>query len=256
MIYMKDKEIELKFKIIDEKKIKEKLREIKFKPKEREEHVDIPLSQVYNQIIKSWARIRYFPLSEKVMITIKGKPKLNNELDTVRDEVEFTISEDIETVKNFFRLIGYMPMGIVKKSRESFVKEEVDISIDRVNGLGLFLEIEVKHKNEKEAIKKLNKYKKILNLKDRDVLKQGYFDLKNKNACALFYRIINNADKENFIVEVPENVNIKKISESVLEIVEEGSYFIGFLHPFKLKLNQNKLSIKVLKNERSLGNCI
>lgn len=228
------KEIELKFQIDNEKQIREKLKKMNFKRKKTEKHIDIPLSQVYNQLIEPWVRIRCLPLSKKIKITIKGKPKIDNKLDTIRDEVEFFVDEDIETVKTFFKLIGYIPMGSVKKLRESYIKDNIEISIDKVKNLGLFLEIEIKDRNERDAIRELEKYKKLLCLKDTDIVNRGYFDLQNKDACRIFYQIINNMDKEDFIVKIPKNISIKRVLKNVLRIKEKGSYFIGFLYPFKI----------------------
>jgi predicted adenylyl cyclase CyaB len=241
------KEVELKFRIKDEKEIKKKLHKMGFKRKRRETHIDIPLSQVYNQLIKSWVRIRYFPSSKKLKITVKEKPELINRLDIIRDEVEFSVNENMETIKKFFKLLGYIPMGVVEKSRELFTKDNVYVVIDKVKGLGIFLEIEVKDKDEKNAMKKLIKYKKLFNLKDSDIVNQGYFDLQNKNACKLFYCIMRNINKKKFVVKVPKNIKVKKISKNILEIREMGSYFIGFLNPLKITRDKNKLNIEVLE---------
>jgi adenylate cyclase class 2 len=70
---------------------------------------------------------------------------------------------------------------IVKKKREIYFIENVKFHIDQVNGLGNFIEIEAIDSTGKIGIKKLrrqcNKYIKLFEIKDKDLLTYSYSDM-------------------------------------------------------------------------------
>lgn len=241
------KEMEMKFRIKDSElsKVKQKIRKLGFRLVNKEKIVDIPLNHIYNYLIKSWMRIRYKPSTKEVIIGVKGKPTLDTKLERIREEIEFAVNENLEKMIEFFRLLGYLPMGKVEKTRELFRKGKVEVAIDKVKTLGTFLEIEVKHKSKKEALKILDKMKKELGLVEE--INRGYFDLLNTNACEIFYSILKLMNRKKIRVRIPSKVKIRKIASNVIEIKEKGSYFLGFPFPIKIKKISDILIIKQTK---------
>ena len=73
-------------------------------------------------------------------ITYKG-PKLNSAAKT-RKEVEMRI-ESVEKAKDIFTEIGFKPARTVRKSRQYYTYENFEISLDDVEGLPPYMEIEV-----------------------------------------------------------------------------------------------------------------
>jgi adenylate cyclase, class 2 len=73
-------------------------------------------------------------------ITYKG-PKLGGRTKT-RVERETGI-DDAETVKKILEALGFIPVGVVSKKREYYQYEGATVTIDNVETLGHFIEIEM-----------------------------------------------------------------------------------------------------------------
>lgn len=79
-------------------------------------------------------------LKEQSFVTYKGQ-----KLDTVsmaRKELETNVS-DGAVMKEIWISLGYKPMRPVIKLREEYKKDNITCCLDRVEGLGFFLELEV-----------------------------------------------------------------------------------------------------------------
>ncbi len=79
---------------------------------------------------------------ENLEITWKG-PKLDPKLKT-REELTVTIKDtSVLALRQFLSVLGFFDVLKVKKRRESFKKGNVIVSLDRVEKLGLFMEVEI-----------------------------------------------------------------------------------------------------------------
>lgn len=76
----------------------------------------------------------------RTMITYKG-PKINKESKT-RTEIEMFIENDEKAAK-IFENIGFKEVRAVCKNREYFEYENFEISLDDVEGLSPYMEIEI-----------------------------------------------------------------------------------------------------------------
>lgn len=77
-------------------------------------------------------------------ITWKG-PKLDPPLKT-REEIEFGLDTDLATATRLLEALGFSPVATVEKEREEWTlatPTDASICIDRVLGLGTFVEVEV-----------------------------------------------------------------------------------------------------------------
>lgn len=77
---------------------------------------------------------------ENIFITYKG-PKINKEAKT-RKEVEMTI-ENAEKGNDILESIGFRQVRAVRKNRKYFEYENFEISLDDVEGLDPYMEIEI-----------------------------------------------------------------------------------------------------------------
>ncbi len=77
--------------------------------------------------------------NEKVQITYKG-PKIGKKVKA-RLEYETAIG-DFDTARSIFNSLGFRESGIVAKKRELYKYEDFTIVLDRIEGLGDFVEIE------------------------------------------------------------------------------------------------------------------
>ena len=78
--------------------------------------------------------------TENIFITYKG-PKLNSEAKT-RKEVEMTI-ESAAKAKDIFTEIGFREVRTVRKDRQYYTYENFEISLDDIEGLEPYMEIEI-----------------------------------------------------------------------------------------------------------------
>lgn len=144
-------EVEVKAKINDFKSVKRELKKINA-IKIREEYQK---DTYFNSPIKDFAktdealRIRNSTRKDNVnnFITYKG-PKIESTSKT-REEIEVAI-EDIYKISKLFEKLGFKKGSIVVKNREIYEFNEYIISLDDVEGLGPYMEIEVDLEDESD----------------------------------------------------------------------------------------------------------
>lgn len=78
-------------------------------------------------------------VDEEYHITYKG-PKLSSKTKT-RKEYEVAVG-DFETTRNIVESLGFVESGIVEKKRKEYFSGGITICLDRVTGLGNFVELE------------------------------------------------------------------------------------------------------------------
>ena len=130
-------EVEVKARIDSFEEIEEKLKTIGAEKTKTEFQEDI-----YFQIdfAKTDEALRIRTTNSQTFITYKG-PKLNEKAKT-RKEVEMAI-ESAEKARDIFEEIGFTPARIVRKNRLYYTYENFEISLDDVEGLPPYMEIEV-----------------------------------------------------------------------------------------------------------------
>ena len=84
--------------------------------------------------------LRIRSTNNNTFITYKG-PKLNDKAKT-RKEVEMTI-ESAKKAKDIFEEIGFREVRSVKKNRQYYAYKNFEISLDDVEGLRPYMEIEI-----------------------------------------------------------------------------------------------------------------
>ena len=85
---------------------------------------------------------------DTVTMTYTG-PKLGLAAKT-RRELEVTVG-DYGTALAILEVLGFSRVGSVLKERERFLLEDIEISLDRVDGLGEFVELEAKGENRHDT---------------------------------------------------------------------------------------------------------
>ena len=137
-------EVEVKAKINSFEEMREKLNKINA-IKVKTEHQE---DRYYNSPVKDFAqtdealRIRETKSEDKhdLFITYKG-PKIDKKSKT-REEYEMKI-EDAEKCKNIFESLGFNEVRTVIKNRDYYKYENFEISLDDVEGLEPYMEIEI-----------------------------------------------------------------------------------------------------------------
>ncbi len=118
-----------------------------------------------------WLRIRTENESE-VIFTAKGDTGRN--LTSIEHEVEVNNAKELEAI---LRLLGYGLFSDIVKTRNKAKYGRIEICLDEVDGLGLFLEGEILTQNESEtetALGELWNFFESLGVSRDDAVTMGY----------------------------------------------------------------------------------
>lgn len=132
-------EIEIKAYCDNPLEIKEKLSKIGADYIETREENDLYFNHPSRDFGKTDEALRLRLVNGRCKITYKG-PKLSNETKA-RIEHETGI-EDVEVFSLILNSLGFVKSGEIKKHRELYKLGDMEITLDSVDGLGEFVEIE------------------------------------------------------------------------------------------------------------------
>jgi adenylate cyclase class 2 len=137
-------EVEIKSKLNDFNVVKERLKELNIIKVGEEVQEDTYLERNDIKFAKNDKALRIRKIikenNETIVITYKG-PKINK-ISKTREEIESTVV-DGENILKIFEKLGFYRGGFVKKIREIYKFKEYIISLDNVEGLNPYIEIEV-----------------------------------------------------------------------------------------------------------------
>ncbi len=133
-------EVEVKARISSFEEMENKLEELGAVKSKTEFQEDIYFASPIVDFGKTDEALRVRTTNNDIFITYKG-PKLNNQAKT-RKEVEMSI-ESAEKAKDIFTEIGFKPARTVKKNRQYYHFENFEITLDDIEGLPPYMEIEI-----------------------------------------------------------------------------------------------------------------
>ena len=133
-------EVEVKAKINSFKEMEEKLEKLGATKSKEEYQEDIYFQSPIVDFAKTDEALRVRTTNNNIFITYKG-PKIDKDSKT-RKEVEMNI-ESAEKAKDIFEEIGFKQARTVRKNRQYYTYENFEISLDDVEGLSPYMEIEV-----------------------------------------------------------------------------------------------------------------
>ncbi len=172
-------EVELKFKIKSRSEIIDRLRRLGAVFLNKENMTDYYLNSPEMDFKNTdrALRIRKSDLSEFAEFTFKG-PKISTQSKT-REELNVKIDDADQMVKIMDRL-GLEVVASVSKVRENWSHMDYSITIDNVESLGYFIELEaiVDDKDQIEPkVNELKAYAIQLGVKVENQILKGYLDL-------------------------------------------------------------------------------
>ena len=177
-------EVEIKVKVDNFEEIKKKISKIGklIKAIKQIDEYYVPVHRnFFNQKPHpiEWLRIRTNP--DKV--TFEYDKSMNKKVDGEQDyaeEYETKIS-DVGEFKKILEFLDFRKVVTVEKEREYWKCGSIEIALDKVKGLGAFIEAEAKgdFKDDKEAKQACIKFLEGLGLKDveKNYIKKGYSEL-------------------------------------------------------------------------------
>lgn len=145
-------EIEIKSPCSDHDAVIEKARALGAGYSKKLREVDLYLNHPARDFRDTDEALRLRQVNNSVILTYKG-PKLGTKSKT-RVEKEVAV-EDFNAVLEILELLGFIPSGTIEKEREIFTLGDVEICIDRVDGLGNFVELEMKGADREGIERKL-----------------------------------------------------------------------------------------------------
>jgi len=180
-------EVELKVKVDREEveDLSHKLRDLGFKRCRIVEEIDTYFNGIDRDFRETDEALRVRESIDlekgerRYYLTYKG-PKLDS-ISKTREEYQVGV-ENGDTTKTILEKLGFKKIPPIRKVREIYRKGDILVSIDRVEGIGYFLECEksVKSKSEKEdAIGELMDLIRSLGLDKKELIRASYLELRD-----------------------------------------------------------------------------
>lgn len=133
-------EVEVKAKIDSFEEMEKRLENLGAIKSKKEFQEDIYFASPIVDFEQTDEALRIRTTNNNIFITYKG-PKLNKDAKT-RKEVEMSI-ESAGKAKDIFEEIGFKEVRTVRKNRQYYTYENFEISLDDVEGLNPYMEIEI-----------------------------------------------------------------------------------------------------------------
>ncbi|MDG2303846.1 MAG: class IV adenylate cyclase [Candidatus Binatia bacterium] len=111
-------------------------------------------------------------------VTYKG-PKLDPPRKT-REEIEFPLGTELDTARTFLERLGFTTVAGVVKDRTEYVLDgppRAVISLDRIDGLGVFCEIEVATASVEQGRTSLEELARRLEVGEHPPIAESYLEL-------------------------------------------------------------------------------
>lgn len=148
-------EVEMKFRGVDHRALRDRLAALGAEPTHVEEHEDAYLSHPARDFRQSGEALRIRRIGDRNRITYKG-PKRPGPAKT-REEIELAFEGGPEAHDQLTRLLdhlGFQIVQIVRKRREthslSLDGRHLEVGLDRVERLGDFVEVETIARDESD----------------------------------------------------------------------------------------------------------
>jgi adenylate cyclase class 2 len=171
-------EVEIKIKIDNKDEIAEKLENLGFVFVRKKFQEDIYFNGIDRDFKETDEALRIRDEDGNFFVTYKG-PKIDK-ISKTREEIEVKI-EDKEKMRQIFKKLGFKEVPPIRKVREIYKKGDIEASIDDVEGLGLFLELEKSTSNINEKDKILDELMdilKALNISKSNIIRKSYLELR------------------------------------------------------------------------------
>lgn len=140
-------EVEVKYRAVDHERLARLLKELGAGPESDDEQTDVYLGHPARDFAQSREALRIRRVGERNRITYKG-PRQAGPTKT-REEIELGFGDGSTAFQDLAKLfdhLGFHPVATVVKRRRAFrlIRDgiEIDVSLDHVDGLGDFAEVE------------------------------------------------------------------------------------------------------------------
>ena len=175
-------EVELKYALANRDELLEKLKSFQARRVGIVSQKDIYFNHPSRDFAQTDEAVRIRLTDDKTILTYKG-PKLDSATKT-RKELEISLAAENSNhrdIEDFLLATGFRKVRSVEKNRECWTltweKHSVDLAIDDVKDLGLFLEIEMQAKEASLESTRHSLLQLATALKLNDPIMQSYLEL-------------------------------------------------------------------------------
>lgn len=180
-------EVEIKLPISEADTIRGKLLGLGFREIGWLQEHDVYFDDAWNSVRRNGEALRVRETRDcrtgRVSAQLNFKGKKLDAATMTRQELETGV-EDGDTCRELLQAIGYFPaVPQVRKERRMFKKDEVTACLDRVQGLGDFLELEILAAREEEkdaALRKIEGILQRLGYRISDTVQTSYLSMLQK----------------------------------------------------------------------------
>ena len=170
-------EVELKAWLENERKLEQQLDQIGAKYLKTVNQSDIYFNHPKKDFKKTDEALRIRQEENKYILTYKG-PKLDKKSKT-REELEVRFEEQIK-LQEILEKLGFKEVYEVKKSRKLFDLDGIKISIDNIEDLGTFIELETEIDSKEDVLNAVNLLLaklKLLGISETKTERRSYLEL-------------------------------------------------------------------------------
>ena len=164
-------EIEVKAALKDRREVETRLRSLGAKAEKERRQVDLYFAHPCQDFGATDEALRLRLDGDRQVMTYKG-PKLDARSKT-REEIEQPI--EFDRMVTTLRRLGFKDFLRVEKVRTDYVWEDIVISLDRVDGLGDFVELEVEDDDRERGLRRILDLKSKLGVQGNET--RSYLEL-------------------------------------------------------------------------------
>ena len=169
-------EVEVKARLHDVNEINTRLQHMDVTLIGEEDQVDLLFNSDVRDLKKSGETLRMRIISNGIgaVLTYKGPHKAGR----LKRRLEFNVNvSDHEKLRKILEALGYRQTAIIRKRRKKFCVKNFEISLDHVEKLGRFIEVEVKGEYNLKTEKRLWAVLRELGIKQDDIETRTYAEL-------------------------------------------------------------------------------
>lgn len=170
-------EVEVKAWLENETEIEERLYQIGAKYLKTINQIDVYFQHPFKDFKETDEALRIREEENKYILTYKG-PKIEEKTKT-REEIEVYFNDSVK-LREILEKLGFYVIYEVKKSRKLLSLSEITCSIDNIENLGTFIELETSVESQikvKKTIKLLLDKVKMLGISENRLERRSYLEL-------------------------------------------------------------------------------
>jgi adenylate cyclase class 2 len=141
-------------------------------------HCDTYFNAPHRDFATTDEALRIRSVNGRSVMTYKGK-----KLDTLsKTREEFETEVDGGTTRSILLALGFYESGIVRKTREVYKYENMTICLDKVEGLGEFMEVEIGAESDIEGHRKqIFSFLEKFGIGEEDSIRTSYLEMVLEN---------------------------------------------------------------------------